>query len=74
MRVAMLACVLAACVDRPLATPDAAVDAGDIPVACDGALCATTNGSTCNASTSDPATLAGVLVALASLRLRRYRR
>jgi hypothetical protein len=74
MRVAMLACVFAACVDRPLAAPDAAVDAGGIPIACDGALCATANGSTCNASTADPAALAGVLVALASLCLRRYRR
>ncbi len=70
----MLACVLAACVDRPLAAPDAAMDAGDLPVACDGALCPTANGSTCNASAADPTALAGVLVALGSLRLRRGRR
>jgi uncharacterized protein (TIGR03382 family) len=74
MRVAILACVFAACVDHSLAAPDAAADAGDVPVACDGALCATANGSTCNTSTADPTALAGVLVALVSLCLRRYRR
>jgi hypothetical protein len=72
MKAALLVCAFAACVERAPAEPDAAI-AGATPVACDGALCATDNGSTCNAAAADPSLLAGVLVALGIVR-RRSRR
>jgi hypothetical protein len=72
MRAALLACAIAACVEGSPAQPDAAVDAGAIRVACDGALCATDNGGTCNAS-AQPAWLLGALVAIAGSRRRRSR-
>jgi hypothetical protein len=56
------------------ATADAAVDKHDdaVPVACDGALCNTSNGSACNAG-GDP-TLAGTLLAIAALARARSRK
>ncbi len=70
MRAALLVLVLAGCFDGAQATPDAATDAA-IRVACDGALCKTANGGSCNASAGDPSVL--VLVAFA-LRRRGARR
>jgi uncharacterized protein (TIGR03382 family) len=66
---AILACVLAACVEHAPAQP--AVDAGTVPVACDGALCATDNGSACNATSASPGALAGVALVVAALARRR---
>jgi hypothetical protein len=68
----VLACALAtpACVDADVdATPPAPADAGhdrEVPVACDGALCNTSNGSQCNAG-GDPMLVVGVAVALAAM-------
>jgi hypothetical protein len=59
-----------ACIDVDVdATPPAPVDAGtgrEVPVACDGALCNTSNGSQCNAG-GDPMLVVGVAVALAAM-------
>ncbi len=70
MKAAWLALLLAGCVERAPANADAASDAG-IRVACDGALCATDNGSTCDAATADPRGLAWMLVSLVAIRRRR---
>ncbi len=71
MRAAWLACVLAGCLDRAPATADAAGGDGGARVACDGALCATDNGSTCDATVADPRALAWVAASLIAIRRRR---
>jgi hypothetical protein len=68
MKLATAALVIAGCIADPAAGPDAGADA-DVPVACDGALCRTTNDSTCAAG--DPVSGLGVVVALVGLRRRR---
>ena len=62
-----LALVVAACTGNA-AAPDAAGD-GAVKVACDGALCDTTNGSTCSAGA--PSELAWIALPLLVLRRRR---
>ena len=67
MKAFVLIAVLAACTGEP-ATPDAGVP-NDVPVACDGHLCATTNGGGCQVGGD-----AGAIVAVALLAVRRRRR
>ena len=71
MKAVILAYILAGCVEGEPAAPDASRDGGAIRVACDGALCATDNGSTCSATSASPGALAGVLVVLAAIGRRR---
>jgi uncharacterized protein (TIGR03382 family) len=73
VKAALVACLLAACVERAPTAADAARDGGAIPVACDGGLCATDNGSSCSAAHADPSSLAGMVAALAALARRRRR-
>jgi hypothetical protein len=65
-----LAFAAPACIDADVdATPPAHVDAGEgkeVPVACDGALCNTSNGSQCNAG-GDPMLVVGVAIALGAM-------
>ncbi len=68
MRAALLCVVLAGCLQGEPAAPDAAPPTDAVPVACDGHLCKTDNGGTCNATGAEPG------LAIAALLLLRRRR
>jgi uncharacterized protein (TIGR03382 family) len=74
--VLVLAIAMPACVDS-VSEPDPSThldggsgDGGSVKVACDGALCNTSNGSQCNAG-GDPTWIAGVALGLTALVRRR---
>jgi uncharacterized protein (TIGR03382 family) len=72
MKAALLFALVAACATEHPATPDASPDAAAVKVACDGALCDTTNNSTCSAGA--PSGLLWIALPLAALVVRRRRR
>jgi hypothetical protein len=70
MKAVALAMLLAACTEAPTTATPADAAMGDVPVACDGKLCATANGGACGVGGGG----ASALVALAALAMRRRAR